>query len=249
MSDLLDEIDHNFAQFSKAWKDGLEKSIISLDTQFDRFRKNYRRITSLNAWREDIILQKISEEASLFFLEAQNDALVSHALARMGSWRSSLKALRSCIENVFYCLYYSDHPVEFRQWEEGSHRLQFSELLAYFSAHPDIKNIPDDLSALPTLKTEYGTLSKAVHGSAKIFRMTKGTDSTVLWNADMPSLGAWQTREIAVLSALNLFLLGFFQRHLQGTSYPGLRAAVSLTLPDKLLPKVQSGLGIHLPKV
>jgi hypothetical protein len=246
MSDLLDEIDHNFEQFSKNWKTALEKSINTLDTQAEKFRNNYRRTTSLNAWREDIIQQKVSEEASLFFLEAQNDALVSHALARMGSWRSSLKALRSCIENVFYCLYYTDHPVELRQWEEGHHRLQFSELLAYFISHPDIKGIPDELSAIAPLKTEYGTLSRAVHGSAKSFRMTKGTDSTVLWNADMPSLGAWQTREIVVLSSLNLFLIGFFRKHLQGTSYPGLRAAVSLTIPSKLFPKIQSDLGIHL---
>jgi hypothetical protein len=246
MSDLDDEIENNFKIFSTTWQDSLQQAIKSLDAQTDKFLASYKTIASLNAWREHLITQAVSEEASLFFLEAQNDALISHVLARMGSWRSALKALRSCVENILYCLYYSDHPVELRQWLSGDHKLQFSELHAYFSTHPDLKDMPSDLSALGILKQEYGTLSRAVHGSAKGFRMTKGTDSTVLWNPDIPSLGAWKTREQAVLSALNILLLAYFRSHLQGTSRPALRAAIALTISISKYSTIQSQLGVHL---
>ncbi len=247
MSDLDDEVESNFKSFSAAWLDSLQQSIKTLEAHPDKFLASYKTIASLNAWRENLIIQVVSEEASLFFLEAQNDALISHVLARMGSWRSALKALRSLVENVLHCLYYSDHPVELRQWLAGAHRLQFSELLSYFSAHPDLKDIPDDLSALVILKNEYGTLSRAVHGSAKGFRMTKGTDSTVLWSPDLPSLGAWKTREQSVLYALNLLLLGYFRTHLQGTSRPALRAAIALVISNSKYSAIHAKLGVHLP--
>jgi hypothetical protein len=90
MSDLDDEVESNFKSFSAAWLDSLQQSIKTLEAHPDKFLASYKTIASLNAWRENLIIQVVSEEASLFFLEAQNDALISHVLARMGSWRSAL---------------------------------------------------------------------------------------------------------------------------------------------------------------
>ena len=59
-----------------------------------------------------VLEPRMTADSLAFFLEAQNDALVSHVFGNLGSWRSALKALRSCIENVAFCLYYKDHPVE-----------------------------------------------------------------------------------------------------------------------------------------
>ena len=73
-----------------------------------------------------------------------------------------MKCLRSCIENILFCEYYKDHPVELRLWLKGRHRLGFREIMSYFQRHPDVEGTIDDLSGLERLQTEYSILSRAV---------------------------------------------------------------------------------------
>ena len=115
MSLLLKETETNFKNFDTAWRADMARVATELAKKDTIFLTSYRRIVSLQAWRTFLEL-RISADSLAFFLEAQNDALTSHVFASLGSWRSALKALRSCIENVAFCLYYKDHPVEFRLW-------------------------------------------------------------------------------------------------------------------------------------
>jgi len=157
MTLLLKEIEANFNAFDGNWRKHMGEVSAELAKQKPRFLQSYRRIVSLQAWR-GFLESRISSDSLSFFLEAQNDALTSHVFASLGSWRSSLKALRSCIENVIFCLYYKDHPVEYTLWEAGHHKPPIAELLAYLERHPRRVAQPT-VDPLPHIQSEYVTLS------------------------------------------------------------------------------------------
>src|SRR5688572_28841732 len=102
MDNLKKEVSSNFEKFSSGWPLELEKVAKELRSESGKFAMSYSRLVSLQAWRNEVIAKTASEESLGFFAEAQNDALVSHVFASMGAWRSALKSLRSCIENVCY---------------------------------------------------------------------------------------------------------------------------------------------------
>src|SRR5579863_3506727 len=208
MSLLLKETEANFSAFDGDWRKHMANVSADLAKQRSKYLESYRRIVSLQAWRS-FLETRVSESSLSFFLEAQNDALTSHVFANLGSWRAALKALRSSIENVMFCLYYKDHPVEFVLWEAGQHKPPIADFISYLDRHPQrIKEATVD--PIPHIQAEYATLSKAVHASAKNFRMTKDVKTTLLWSSAVASFGQWQTREAAVLLNLNLLLLVHF---------------------------------------
>lgn len=245
MKHLIAEIDSNFTRFTEKWK--VERTAVTteLSQHEERFRASYRRLVSLQAWRT-ALENKISSDSLKFFLEAQNDALVSHVLASQGSWRTALKSLRSCIENVLFCLYYKDHPVEVELWQAGRHRLGFTALTEYLINHPQLLDVNPDYSGVATLKAEYSTLSKAVHASSASFRMTQDEETTHLWSAEVSRLGAWSTRESQVLKGLNLLLLTIFREDLSGARLSGLRQAISLAIPVSQHARIKTKMHITL---
>jgi hypothetical protein len=243
---LRKEVEGGFERFTPKWRDELATVQTSLDQHGSRFLSSYERIVSLQAWRVEILEHTIPDGALQFFLEAQNDALISHVAARMGSLRSALKALRSCIENVLACLYYKDHPVELQLWNRGAHRLGFQALYDYMGKHPLFDGISVSDSGLDLLSKEYATLSRAVHASAVGFRMTGGTASTMLWSSDIAKLGSWATRESRTILGLNLVLLVCFQDLVKGTKKPALRKAVSFSVRPPRQSSVKSRFGITL---
>jgi hypothetical protein len=216
-----------------------------LSADRDRFLESYRHVASLQAWRATLLQELLSTETLAFFLEAQNDALLSHVMARMGIWRPALQSLRSCIENTLMTLYYMDHPVELMLWAEGRHRLGFAEVHTYLQRHPLLDSVAESLSGLPVLQAEYATLSRAVHGSAVSFRMAD-TNGPQLWSSDRAKLGSWQTRERQVIVAINLLLLSMFREKLQGTSRPALRDASGAIMSKTRRAQIKSALKISL---
>jgi hypothetical protein len=229
MSLLLKETEANFKTFDSDWRTDMAAVTSELTKDSAVYLGSYRRLISLQAWRNHLE-PRISEGSLAFFLEAQNDALTSHVFANLGSWRSALKALRSVIDNLLYTLYYKDHPVELRLWHEGKHKLTFAEHFTYLDNHPCRVEVTQ-IDAMPVLRAEYATLSKAVHASAKTFRMTKDIKETLLWSDAKDQQGKWQTREQAVVSHVNLCLLALFREQLQGASAGSLREAVGLAVP------------------
>ncbi len=244
MSLLLKETEANFNAFAVDWRKHMAEVSEEMTKQTAKFLQSYRRIVSLQAWR-GFLEPRISEGSLSFFLESQNDALTSHVFANLGSWRSALKSLRSCIENVMFCLYYKDHPVEVTVWEAGQHKPPIAEFVSYLERHPQRIKDPT-VDPLPHLMSEYATLSKAVHGSAKNFRMTKDIKTTLLWSAVAASFGQWQTRETTVLINLNLLLLAHFRDALVGAGAAPLRESVSLIIPKAVFPNVKAHLGVVL---
>jgi len=229
---LAAELESNFDRFAARFESELASVRTTLSSQREIFLRSYTRIASLNAWREQLLKSQISKGSLAFFLEAQNDALTSHVLARFGAWRAANQMLRSFIENSLECVFFKDHPIELRQWETGVFKLSFAEAITYLKSHPDIKPFYQ-MSGLTVLQREYATLCKAVHGAAS-FRMTHLSIGTKLWSADIPDLGRWRTREKASLEHVNCLYVTLFREQLQGARLPGLRQILGLAIaPSK----------------
>jgi hypothetical protein len=244
--DLLTELKANFNGFETQWPNDLTKVINALNSERLQFETSYIRISSIQAWRTSVIAEFMDEDCASFFFEAQNDLLVSHCLARCGSFRQALKALRSSIENIFFSLFYMSHSVELIKWTQGKHKAGFTELFNYFESHPTIEPFGLEKTGLTTLKSEYSTLSKAVHASAKQFRMTSDLIDTKLWVNDATSVSKWSSREGKVIVAINLLLLHLFSEFLKGARHPGLRKTIGLTIPKAKHSIIKNDLGVNL---
>lgn len=243
---LIQEIDSNFINFEMEWPKEQEKCIQALIPAREKFLKNYINITKIQAWRTLVIDKKMCEDSQGFFFEAQNDLLTSHCLARSGAFRQALKSLRSFIENIFFSLYYSEHPIELIKWKKSQHRLGFQELYIYFSTHPKLENFSDQKNGLSTLKEEYATLSKAVHGSAMSFRMTKNLTDIKIWSNDISKVGQWSTRENHVIQSINLLLIHFFCEELKGAKLLPLRKVLGINLSTEKIIYFKEKLSINI---
>jgi hypothetical protein len=244
---LLNETEASFKAFDTDWRADMAAVSARLAKDSATFLASYRRLVSLQAWRA-FLETRISDGSLAFFLEAQNDALTSHVFANLGSWRSALKALRGCIDNILYCIFYKDHAIELRLWHEGKHKLTFAEHFTYLDNHPDRVQIPQ-IDAMPVLRAEYATLSKAVHASAKSFRMTHDIKETLLWSDAAEQRGKWQTREQEVLLQINLCLLAVFRHELGGAAAPGLRDAIGLAVPTSKFADIKTHMNVVIRKV
>jgi hypothetical protein len=98
----------------------------------------------------------------------------------------------------------------------AKHRLSFTELHTYLAAHPDLREVPESGRGLTALMTEYGVLSRAVHGTGTSFRMRAGTAKMQLFTDDKIQLSMWHARSRNVLTAINQLLLGLYRDSLQG---------------------------------
>lgn len=213
----------------------------------DALARSYERLTSIQAWRSFVLENVLSEEALGFYAEAQNDGIVSAVLASCGLWRSSLKSIRSAIENIIRTIYYKDHPVEYRLWEEGKHRPAFEFYFNYVKDHPDLKGLPEAIIGINELKRRYSRLSDAVHSSSKELRMVDDLGALVLWKTDAPSLSKWESFHKDTYININLLLMCIFREHLTGAAVVGLRRAISQIVPATKRSVIRENLGISLP--
>ncbi len=248
MQNYIEEVDNNFNVFFQETESNIVSVFEEMNKEKEHFKMSYRRLVSFQAWNSELINKIASDGTQGFFIESQNDVLMSHALARQGAWRVALMSLRSCIENTLFGLYYLDHPVELELWELGRHRLGFTEVLNYLSDHPKFINLPPKIIGIGALKTEYATLSKAVHGSSKLFRVTREGEIKGLNVVSHPDFGSWKCRERLTVTSLNMVLLTFFRDNLIGTSNPNLRKAISLSIPESWFSDIKTTYKVSLKK-
>lgn len=248
MNDYIEEVDNNFDEFFENVKASSLAGFDYLDNYKDCFKRSNRILVSLQAWNSELISHE-SSKAKFFFLEAQNDVLMSHALARQGAWRVALMSLRSSIENVLFGLFYLDHSVELQLWELGKHKLGFTEVKNYLKVHPAFINISDNVNGLANLGKEYATLSKAVHGSSTLFRVTRNGQVEGLNILSKEDLNKWKSRETETIKLLNMVMLTFFKEKLNGAALPNLRKAISLAIPQSLFGDIRTTLKVRLTSV
>lgn len=216
----------------KAQQQTSNNEVVTLQT-------TYAWVSTIQMWREAIYSSK-SEAIHTLFLELQNDALLSFALAHLGIWRPALQSLRSALEGVIRTLFYQEHPVEFAWWQNQQFRLSTTATLKdYFPKHPAICSVkaaapgyPDFLTALAD---EYAQLSSAVHASKTCFFMTEDGDIQISTD-EQKHYGPWHTRHRKCLENINYLLIAMNRDELTGTKNRQLRELLSLVIPrDKFL--------------
>lgn len=248
MSQLQDEIDANHLAFFKDWTAQATKNWKALEKN-TAFQASYRRLSALQALKTSLIVPNYDNGSAAFFFEAHNDALVSHVNASVGAWRAALQALRSAIENVLCAIYYHEHPVELELWGQGKFIIGVSELLKYFEKHPRISRLGENVSGLGNLRSEYATLSKAVHASAENFRMTDPVSSVLLWNTDPVKASMWSTREKRTIEGICLLAVCIHSRLLEGTQLTPLRNTLAFSISASSRTQLRQTLrvNIHAP--
>lgn len=195
--------------------------------------RSYARLAALNAIKRDLISHSFLPGAKRFIDEAHNDLLVSHVCASMGSWRAALQSLRSFIENVMSGFYYNDHRVELDLRSSGA-RISPRELREYFSTHPDIKLAADAYDLKNCLDREYAELSKAVHASNNLFRMSDENGTIFAVAPDVAELGKWAKREHEIFAIAILIIFPYFKDKLKGAALGNLRSALQPLVSDKI---------------
>jgi hypothetical protein len=242
---LNPEILANHARFEAKWINELQECTAALAGD-EAFKKAYSRLVSFQAWRSELLQEVISDGSLQFSLEGQNDLLVSYLLARGGQWRSALQSLRAALENYTNSFYFMDHPVELKLWEIGSFRTQFSDVVKYMTDHPSNIGIPTAKTGIDIIKSEYATLSKAVHGSAVSFRMSSNGGPRFFDEA-RSNLGMWETRSKLVSRGLNLLMCSLFREHLSASRKRNLRKAITYSLKASDKSWIKETLSITLP--
>lgn len=231
MSTLEHELAANFLEFRTDWTAQASANWKALEL-LDVYEKSYRKIACLHALKNEIVVSNFNGGSAAFFLEAHNDALVSHVNASFGAWRSSLQALRSCIENSLNAIYYKDHPVELELWSKGTFRIGFTDLVGYMQRHPKFSPFDNTKTGLQFLQDEYATLSRAVHASATDFRMTQSASAILLWDVDKARAGMWAAREAKVIEGICLVFAFLFSEKMMGTQLSNLRSMLSFAVSD-----------------
>lgn len=245
MSD--DELASNAEKFRSSLVPAFSANVTSVVASSQpKLDSAYARMTTLQAWRSYVLEGAIGADSLGFFSEAQNDGLTSIVLVAGGLWRPSLKSLRSLLENILHCLYYMDHPVEYRHWELGKNRPAFQKLFEYFEEHPDVSAFPEGLKAISELRRHYRELSEIVHSSAKSARMTDGLANTQIWKTTAGDVGKWSTLHKNVSRDINFLLLSLLSKNLQGAANKGLRESLALVIPSGKDEAIRTSLGVHI---
>lgn len=229
MAKVRDEVKTNYESYVSIFSDAINTNVTAFKGDV-KLLESYARVAVLNAVKVDLVDAYFSKEAAHFFFEAHNDALLSHVNASFGSWRPALQSLRSCMENTMAAIYYKDHPVELEKWKYGDFTIQPRDLREYISEHPKLRALSSEIDLKNQLNKEYATLSKAVHGSNSLFRMTSIDGKTNIAAPNAADLGKWSTRERSTINICTVMLVGVLSDHLDGAKLSGLRDILGIAL-------------------
>ena len=241
---ISDDLRHSYSLFENDWLEQLRNKMND-EEKADAFENSYVRIASIQSWKS-IIETIYSSTCVVYIVEAQNDLLSSLILARLGSWRVSLKSLRSSMENTAKFIYYKDHPVEQKQSEDGTYRFSFSQFLKYIEAYPYEKQPPNVIKVVDNLCREYSVLSKAVHASNARFQMSSHGPLPQMWVTSISDQSQWISRERMVINSINCLLLVMHFDLIEGTKYPEQRSVISNAISSGLHSEILTAYAVRL---
>lgn len=246
MAKVPSQIKSNYLAFTKTVSSSIVANIEGFKGD-EKLVESYSRIAAINALKVDLVEPNFPKGAAHFFFEAHNDALLSHVNASFGSWRPALQSLRSFMENTLAAVYYMDHPVEYEKWSVGEFQLSPREMRDYIAGHPRLIALVKELDLKAALDKEYGTLSKAVHGSSSLFRMTSADGKTNIASPSMADLGKWSARERNAVDICITVVLAVISSFLDGTKMQNLRAALSNAVQTKSRAALKKHMNIIIP--
>ncbi|MGV2111936.1 hypothetical protein ACQZ46_11720 [Agrobacterium salinitolerans] len=246
MAKVPEEIKVNYIAFSQKVSSSIVTNIITFKDD-DKLVESYARIAAINALKVDVVEPHLPKGAAHFFFEAHNDALLSHVNASFGSWRPALQSLRSFMENTMAAIYYFDHRVEYEKWCTGDFQISPRELREYIAEHPKLAKIIKELDFKAALDKEYGTLSKAVHGSSSLFRMTTADGKTNIANPSVADLGKWSARERSAIDLCITALVGVLSDYLDGAKMQNLRAVLRTAIQSNSRAALKKHMDVSIP--
>jgi hypothetical protein len=246
MVKVAENIKANYIAFSQTVSNSIVANIATFKGN-EKLIESYARIAAINALKVDLIEPHFPKGAAHFFFEAHNDVLLSHVNASFGSWRPALQALRSFMENTMAAIYYLDHPIEFEKWSIGDFQISPKELREYIAGHPKLAKLVKELDLKAALDKEYGTLSKAVHGSSSLFRMTTADGKTNIANPSMADLGKWSARERSAVDICLVALVGVLSHYLDGAKMQNLRAALRIAIQSNSRAVLKKHMDVLIP--
>lgn len=246
MVKIRDEVVSNYEDYLSTFSGAINNNVTTFKGRAQLI-ESYARVAVINALKVDLVDTHFSKDAAQFFFEAHNDALLSHVNASFGSWRPALQSLRSYMENTMSAIYYKDHPVELEKWKSGDFSIQPRELREYIATHPRLSNISAELNLKSLLDKEYGELSKAVHGSSSLFRMTSHDGKTNIANPSLAELGKWSTRERSAVNLCTLMLVCVLSDYLEGAKLPNLRDVMGIAMSTSSRTAARKHLGVNIP--
>ena len=153
------------------------------------------------------------------------DAYVSIHFSCFGLYKSAYMCLRSEFETVLRLIYFSNHPIEFKWWQDGNEKwikdlLKGSDVWGnQYSYLRHIKEIQsfDELNTRSNekffgengkLKLIYSTLSKHVHSVAPYLQTKRSGSFSPKYNKD--EFEKWYDNYKKIQQYINIFLaLGF----------------------------------------
>lgn len=246
MVKVPDGVNENYLAFAQKVSDAIVGNIGTFKGN-EKLAASYARIAAINAIKVDIIEPQFPKGAAQFFFEAHNDVLLSHVNASFGSWRPALQALRSFMENTMAAIFYLDHPIEFEKWIKGDFKLSPKEMREYIASHPKIILLINDLGLKAALDEEYSTLSKAVHASNSLFRMTTIDGQINIANPGLADLGKWSTRESSAIDISMTVLVGVLADHFDGAKMQNLRNSLGVAIRTKSRAALKKHLNVSIP--
>ena len=246
MVKLPDNLKTNYLAFSETVSNSIVANIATFRGN-EKLTESYARIAAINAMKVDVVEPHFPKGAAHFFFEAHNDALLSHVNASFGSWRPALQAPRSFMENTMVTIYYLDHPVEFEKWSTGEFQISPKEMREYIAEHPKLVNVVKELDLKAALDKEYGTLSKAVHGSSSLFRMTTADGKTNIASPSAADLGKWSARERSAVDICITALVGVLSHHLDGAKMQNLRSALPIAIRSNSRAALKTHMDVSIP--
>lgn len=246
MVKIREEIKANYETYLATFSSAIMKNVTTFKGDA-KLIESYARVAVVNALKMDLVDTHFSKDAAHFFFEAHNDALLSHVNASFGSWRPALQALRSYMENTMAAIFYKDHPIELEKWKVGDFTISPRDLREYISEHPRLKKVSSAIGLRSMLDKEYATLSKAVHGSSSLFRMTSNDGKTNIAAPNAADLGKWSTREQSTMNLCTVMLVCILSDHLDGAKLSSLRDILGIALSANSRAALKTHLNINIP--
>lgn len=246
MASVREEVRANYEAYLATFLSVINKNVTASKGD-SKLEESYARVAVINALKVDLVDAHFSKDAAHFFYEAHNDALISHVNASFGSWRPALQSLRSYMENTMAAIYYKDHPVELEKWKSGGFYIPPRDLRDYISDHPRMKKVGSAIHLKEKLNKEYATLSKAVHGSSSLFRMTSNDGKTNIAEPGADSLGKWSSREKSTINICTVMLICVLSEQLDGAKLSSLRDNLGIALSADSRAALKTHLNINIP--
>lgn len=193
-----------YNDFKTFWDESI--SNISDDELYEIYRatiipKNYKiALHSLNLMEFDLLINEIFEDINSSFF-----------LSLMGLYRSAHMHLRSSIELTLQLIYFTHHPIEFKQWQSGNFVLKHDKIMEYINKHP---NFEIDIAPLLSRITQnWKKFSKHIHGESPIFFQCK-LNSRKTNSFTVRDFNVWKTNYTNNIYSINKLLLLFFKADL-----------------------------------